>query len=87
MEKVKAAKIVQIKEMQQKQCPVCYSTALQHRLEPYLSRCSYLFLDIVLILNASFFFVPRFNSQSQEQKFAYKCCVTDCNADNLKTAR
>ena len=29
----------------------------------------------------------RFTSQSQEQKFAYKCCVTDCNTDNLKTAR
>ena len=68
VEKVKAAKIVQIKEMQQKQCPVCYSTALQHRLKPYLSLCSYLFLDIALILNASLFLfpgsIPRARSKS-----------------------
>ena len=31
VERVKAVKIAQIKEQQGKQCPVCYSTAIQHR--------------------------------------------------------
>jgi len=59
VEKIKAVKIAQIKEQQGKQCPVCYSTAIQH----------------------------RFNSNSADQKFAYRCCNSDCNTDNLKTAR
>ena len=29
----------------------------------------------------------RFNSNSADQKFAYKCCNSECNTDNLKTAR
>ena len=29
----------------------------------------------------------RFNSNSADQKFAYRCCNSDCNTDNLKTAR
>ena len=32
VEKIKAVKIAQIKEQQSKQCPLCYSTAIQHRL-------------------------------------------------------
>ena len=59
VEKIKAVKIAQIKEQQSKQCPLCYSTAINH----------------------------RFNCDGTEQKFAYKCCQTDCNTDNLKTAR
>ena len=31
VERVKAVKIAQIKEQQGKQCPLCYSTAIQHR--------------------------------------------------------
>lgn len=29
----------------------------------------------------------RFNSNSADQKFAYRCCNSECNTDNLKTAR
>jgi len=29
----------------------------------------------------------RFNSNSSDQKFAYKCCNSECKTDNLKTAR
>ena len=45
VEKIKAVKIAEIKEQQGKQCPICYNTAINHRV------------------------------------------TTDCNVDNLKTAR
>ena len=59
VEKIKATKIAEIKEQQGRQCPICYNTAINHRV----------------------------NTAGAEQKFAYKCCYTDCNVDNLKTAR
>ena len=59
VERMRAVKFAEIKEQQQKRCPICYKTALEHRIT-----CT-----------------------GTDQKFAYKCCHSECGVDNLKTAR